>query len=176
MKGTKLVARGGVLAALAVVLLYLGGLLPGYAIAAAAVAGLLPAAAVIHGGRKSGTAAGLSVYAVSGLLGLLILPKKAAAVWYLLVFGHYGVTKSLIERLQRLKLEWLLKLGFYTAAFLVLYFLLPSAFSVLTDLIPLGLVPVYLIGMAVFALYDIGFSRLISLYLRRVGRNIGKGE
>ena len=176
MNHTRQLARCGILAALSVAVLYLGSLLPGYAIVAAAAAGLLPAAAVLHGGAKRGAAAGLSVYAVSGVLGLLLLPEKAAAIWYLLVFGHYGVTKSLIERIGRLQLEWLLKVFFYTLAFLVLYFLLPTAFAALAALIPFGTVLVYLIGLAAFVLYDIGFSRLIGLYLRRIGRNIGRDK
>ena len=173
MKQTKQVALGGMLAALSVVILYLGSLLPGYAIPTAAVAGLLTAAAVISG-KKHGLALGCAVYAVSGLLALLILPQKISAVWYLLIFGHYGVTKSLIERLGRAKIEWLLKAAVYTAAFFILKLLIPKAFAALTALIPMGLLPVFVIGLAVFVIYDIGFSRLISLYIRRLGRNFGK--
>lgn len=169
---TKRVALGGVLAALSVAILWLGSLLPGYAIPTAAVAGLIPAAAILTGSLR----AGLAVYGVSGLLALLLLPQKTAAIWYLVFFGHYGAVKSLAERLKHRAAEWAVKWAVYTAAFLILYFLLRGAFAALTDLIPLGIPVVYGIGLAVFFLYDLGFSRLIGLYLRRVGRNFGKGE
>lgn len=175
MKRTKYIALGGILSALSVVILYISSLLPGYAIPAAAVSGLLTAAAVIHGGRK-GISLGCAVFAVSAIISLLILPQKNAAIWYLFIFGHYGVTKSAIERISRVALEWAAKAAVYTAAFFILYVFLPKAFAALTDLIPFGLVPVYFVGIAVFALYDIGFSRLIGLYLRRVARSFGKEE
>lgn len=170
MKRTRMLALGGVLAALSVAILYLGGLMPGFVIAAAAIAGLVPAAAVLRGGLKTGCA----VYGVTSLLALLVLPQKSAAIWYLVVFGHYGILKSLIEGIGNRLVEWLLKLSTYCAAFLLLFLAFGSAFTALTDLLPLGTLPLLFVGMAVFALYDIGFSRLISLYVRRVGRNFGK--
>lgn len=153
-------------------ILWLGSLLPGYAIPSAAIAGLIPAAAVI----QSGLHLGLAVYGVSGLLSLLLLPQKSAAVWYLVFFGYYGIVKSIFERLPKRSLEWLFKCLSYTASFLILYFFLKEAFASLTDLIPLGILPVYGIGLVCFILYDIGFSRLIGLYLRRIKRNFGGEE
>ncbi|MEA4965702.1 MAG: hypothetical protein VB055_07765 [Oscillospiraceae bacterium] len=172
MKRSRIIALGGVLAALSVAILYFGGLLSGFVIAAAAVAGLIPAAAVLRGGLRTGCA----VYVVTAALALLLLPEKSAALWYAVFFGYYGLLKSLIEQIGRLLAEWPLKLLTYTAAFFVLLLLFRSAFTALTDLVPLGTLPVFFIGMAVFVLYDIGFSRLIGLYLRRIGRNLGKGE
>ena len=169
---TKRIALGGVLSALSVAILWLGSLLPGYVIPAAAVAGLVPAAAVLTGSL----CAGLAVYGTSGLLALLLLPQKSAAIWYLVFFGHYGVVKSLAEQLKSRAAEWGVKWLTYTAAFLILYFLLHGAFTALTDLIPLSISGVYGICLAAFVLYDLGFSRLIGLYLRRVSRNLGKGE
>lgn len=91
-------------------------------------------------------------------------------------FGYYGIVKSIFERLPKRSLEWLFKCLSYTASFLILYFFLKEAFASLTDLIPLGILPVYGIGLVCFILYDIGFSRLIGLYLRRIKRNFGGEE
>ena len=153
---------------MSVVILLLGSLLPGYAIPTAAVAGLVTAAAVLH----SGCAAGFAVYAVTSLLSLLLLPQKTASRWYLLVFGHYGAVKSLLERLPNRAAEWAMKCLVYTAAFFLLKGLFHGAFAALTSLLPLPLMPLYAVGLGVFLLYDIGFSRLISLYIRRFRRNI----
>ena len=168
---TKQIALGGILTALSVAILWLGSMLPGYDIPIAAIAGLIPAAAVVRGGIGSG----LAVYGASSLLALVLLPQKILALWYLVIFGYYGVVKSLAERLPGRVLEWVVKALAYTAAFLTLHLLFADAFAALTTLLPLGILPVYLIGLAVFCIYDIGFSRLIGLYLRRVDRNLGKG-
>jgi len=152
---------------MSVVILLLGSLLPGYAIPTAAVAGLVTAAAVLH----SGCPAGFAVYAVSSVLSLLLLPQKIAALWYLLVFGHYGSVKSLLERMPGRWMEWASKCLVYTAAFFMMKVMFRNAFSALTALLPLSVLPLYAVGLAVFLLYDIGLSRFISLYLRRMRRN-----
>jgi len=170
-KKTRQIAFGGILTALSVAVLWIGSTLPGYEIAVAAMAGLIPAAAVVRGGVGDG----LAVYGASSLLALVLLPHKIPALWYLVIFGYYGAVKSLAERAPGRILEWIIKVLTYTLAFFVLYLLLHDAFAALTDLIPLGILPVYWIGLVVFCVYDIGFSRLIGLYLRRIDRNLGKG-
>ena len=170
-KRIRAIALGGVLAALGTAILWLGSMLPGYAIPTAAVAGLVSAAAVL----QSGIGTGAAVYGVTALLSLLLLPQKIPALWYLVLFGHYGVVKSMAERLPGRILEWCAKLAVYTCAFFVLKYLLSDAFAALTALLPITMLPLFFVGLAVFVCYDIGFSRLIGLYLRRMGRNSGKG-
>ena len=161
----------GVLSALGVVLLLLGSLLPGYSIAVAAIAGLVTAMAVLH----SGWGSGIAVYCVVSFLSLLLLPHKQAALWYLVIFGHYGVLKSVLERIPNRLCEWGLKCLVYSVAFFLMKLVFARAFLALKELLPLPLFPLFAAGLAVFLLYDIGFSRLIGLYLRRIRRNSGKG-
>ncbi len=172
MKKTGKIALGGMLSALSAAILWLGGMFPGYAIATAAAAGIVPAVAVVQSDRKTG----LAVYGVVSLLGLLILPHKSAAIWYLVIFGYYGVVKSCLEQMTSRIVEWIAKIALYTVVFLLLKFVLQSAFASMTDLIPVGTVLLYGIGLACFVIYDIGFSRLIGLYLTRIYRKTGKGE
>lgn len=160
------------LTALSTAILWLGSMLPGYTIAVAAAAGVVPAVAVIRCNRKTGVA----VYCATVLLGLLILPKKTAAIWYLVLFGYYGMVKSRLEQMDSQIAEWVGKIGIYTAAFLLLRFVLQSAFAAMSDLLPVGAALLYGIGLVCFIVYDIGFSRLIGLYLKRIHRNTGKGE
>ena len=167
-KQGRVVALGGMLAALSTVILWLGGMLPGYAIPTAAVAGLVCAVAVIKGGIGLGAA----VFPVSACLALLILPQKSPAIWYLVFFGHYPLIKSLTERLKSRIMEWGLKAAAYTAAFLILKFLFSELFAGLLPMVPDLLL--FVLGLGVFVLYDIGFSRLIGLYLRRIDRNSGR--
>ena len=79
----KAVALGGVLTALSLVLLYLASVSPTGRLGLTAVAGVVPAAAVVSGGLG----AGVLSYLAAGLLGLLLIPAKAAAILYLLFFG-----------------------------------------------------------------------------------------
>lgn len=165
------IALGGILAALAVAILWLGSMLPGYAIPTAAVAGLVSAVAVL----KRGLGLSAAVFAVSAFLGMILLPQKFPAIWYLLLFGHYPILKSLAERLPKRVLEWGMKASVYAVAFVAVRFLFRDVFMGLQDFWLLPDAAWFAIGMVVFFLYDIGCSRLIGLYLRRFCRNSGKG-
>lgn len=169
MKRADNIAFGGMLAALSTAILFFSSLIPGYAIAAAAAAGIVPAAAVVRRDLKTGT----GVYLITALLGLLLLPRKTAAIWYLTLFGYYGMAKSILER-QRQIVEWCGKLALYTVVFLLLRFVLQ--FVAMPELPKFGTVVLYGIGLLCFILYDLGFSRLIGLYLVRIHRKTGKGE
>lgn len=162
MSAIKKLTVAAILAALCVIFLYLGSLLPAVKISAVAVAGLLPAVAVIHCGCLWAS----GVYVTAGLLSLLLLPDKTCVIWFLLVFGHYGIFKSLIERIPNRAVEWILKLALF-ALCIVLMFLLFRTFF-------LAALPQYaewllFIGLLIcFILYDIAFSALISFYQRRI--------
>ena len=174
MRQSRMVALGGILSALCVLILYFGSLLPGYALVSAAVAGLLPAAGVLAGsGVRRYSLAG-AIFAVSGLLSLLLLPQKAAAIWYLLFFGYYSIVKSAAEQLRCRSLEWTVKLGVYSAAFWLLRAILGAGFLGLQHAFSAWLL--YLLGIPILLLYDVGFSRLIGIYLRRVQRRKGSGH
>lgn len=161
---TKMLSFSAVLAALSLVVLFLSAVAPTGRLALVAVAGLLPAAAVI----RFGVPAGLFCYVVTGILALLLLPDKGGAVLYLLFFGHYPVVKSLIERLGKLPLEWILKLCVFNALLCVLYF---GFFALFAETAPaaVSFAPfAFLSGNAAFVAYDVGFSRLIYSFRGRL--------
>ena len=165
---TRRLAFSAVLTALSVALLYLAAVIPSGRIGVTAIAALLPAAAVL----SCGIGWSLGVYAATGILALLLLPTKGPAVAYLLVLGHYPVMKSLIERVKNVPLEWILKLALFYALLCAFYFGFKALFL---DLVSFQeqLVPVLFVGCGVvFVLYDIAFTRLISLYVRRFSRYI----
>lgn len=165
---TKKLALCAMLTAVSVVFLYLASILPTAKLAVTAVAGLLPAAAVITCGM--GWATGLWI--ATSILALLICPQKDAAMAYLLVLGHYPMLKSLIERLDKLWGEWLLKIGLFYVLLLGFYFVFRTLFLQLITP-PMGLLVVFFLGCgAAFVVYDIAFSRLIALFIRRVGKYI----
>lgn len=162
------VAYPAILGALALVLVYIASIAPTGNWGIVAVAGLLPAAAVISVGLK----AGFLCWAGVSILAFLLIPEKFCVLLFGALFGLYPMVKSLIERLRRLPLEYLLKLIFFNAALTVLYQVMRAA--VLQSL-PEALSTVwllYLVGNVVFLIYDFGFSKLIAVYIARIQRAI----
>ena len=158
-------AAASILAALAVLVLYLGSLFPTGRWGLAAVAGLMPAAAII----SAGISAGALCWAGTAILAFFLVSDKLTVLLFGVLFGVYPLVKNIIERLRRPLVEWPLKLIFFNCVFSLIYLTMKTA--VLASL-PASLSVVwalYLVGNIVFLLYDYGFSRLISLYMARVG-------
>lgn len=163
--GSRQIALGGVLSAGSLAMLYLASVIPSGRLGLTAAAGLFPVVAVLAGGRP----VGYLCWAVSGLLGLILLPDKGISILYLLFLGLYPVVKSRIEALRSLPAEWLGKLVCFNLALSVAWFLagglilprLPAWLNGNTGL-------VYLAGNVIFVIYDIGLSRLIALIQPRL--------
>ena len=161
---TKRLTVCAMLSALGVVLLWIGSILEVAEISMAVIASLLCVIAVI----EYGGAAPWLVYAVTGLLGLVLLPNKGIAAMYLLFFGYYPIVKEKLEQRPRV-LRWVLKELIFYAAVLALavvwkWLLFPEA--VLPS--PLLLVALLVLAQVVFVLYDIALTRLISFYVFRL--------
>jgi hypothetical protein len=122
-------------------------------------------ASVLVGGRN----VGYLCWAVSGILGLLILPDKGIPLLYLLFLGLYPVVKSKIESMRKLPLEWLCKLAFFNVVLTIVWFFFQKLFvPVLPRQLRDSTLLIYGVGNLVFVLYDIGLSRLIALLRTRL--------
>lgn len=164
---TFFLALAAMLAALGVILLYGSCVVPSGRWALVALSGVVNAAAVVSLGLKGG----FGVYAVVGVLGLLLTPDKLNALLYLLFFGLYPMVKSLLERLKNRTLGWALKFLFFDVVLCAFVFGLGGAFSpLLPAVMRQSTFGVLLAGNVVFLLYDLGFSQLIALYVARVDR------
>ena len=165
-------ALGAVLSALALSVLELSAIAPAGRWGLVAVAGLFPVAAVI----ATGIPVGLGVWAAAGLLGLLLLPDKLNAILYLLLFGLYPVVKSLLEQKATRWLAILGKLCFFNAVAAVLVLVFSELFlPVLPWEMSRKLHLIFLWGSVVFLVYDFGLSKLITFYIQRVGKGLGRG-
>ncbi|MCI9425595.1 MAG: hypothetical protein HFF30_08540 [Flavonifractor sp.] len=163
-------ALAGVFGALSLLTLYISAIVPTGRLGLVAAAGIFPAGAVVSGGLS----AGFFCYGAAGLLGLLLLPDKASALLYLLLFGLWPMMKSLIEGLRRLALEVLCKLLFLNGVLSLLWFGLRGVFL---PFLPAALSQswmVYLVGNVGFFIYDLGFSKLIDFYTVRVDKVLRK--
>ena len=166
MKKTKRLTAAAMLTALGTALVCGAAFVPRGALALVALAGLLPAAVVIECGL------GWSVlhYLAVGLLSLLLAPDKLLALWYVFVFGHYGIFKSLIERLRQRWLQALCKLAVFGGAMGLFYALFSGAFTAFLPSLGAGVLAAVL--LAAFVLYDFAFSCLIGVYLKRIHRAV----
>ena len=93
-KKTRKLTFNGIMAAFAVVFVYISSVFPTGQLGFAAIASLFVAAAVIENGLISG----LLVYVASSAVSLLIVPGKAQVLLYIFFFGYYHIVKSLSER------------------------------------------------------------------------------
>lgn len=152
------------LSALGVVILLLGSLIDVIDISMAVIASLACVFAVI----EYGYASAWLVYAVTSVLSLLLLPNKSPAVMYLLFFGAYPILKALLERVRVTAVVWLLKELAFNASLTVSFLVLKRLMMPNTD-IPLAMLLLgAVLAEAIFVLYDIALTRLISFYMYRL--------
>ena len=161
------VAVGGVLTALTLAVLYAGSVFSGWAIALAAVAGLFPAAVFL----AEGTVTGLISYAAAAVLGFLLLPEKGCVFLFSVFFGYYAVVKLAVEKRLKPIAAWGVKLAVFNAALTATVLLLPALVSVSGVRSLSGTrfyLAVYVLFNAVFIVFDLGYSRLISFGRKRI--------
>ena len=114
---------------------------------------------------------GVTGYAATAVLSLLLAPSMESKLLFLMFFGYYPVIKALIERLRARPLRILLKLLLFNGAMLLTYFVLlrfttaidPQEFTIAGVYLP-GAVLAF--GNVVFCVYDVALTRLVGLYLR----------
>ncbi len=162
MKKVNRLTKAAMLTALSAICLCAGGWIPRGALALAAIASLFVAVSLI----ECGWLWAVGTYIASLLLGLLLCADKVLPLWFGFLLGPYPIFKHFIERLPKTMLRWMGKLLAFFVCAGVFYALFSAAFvSALPKLPWYVRIPALSI---VFILYDIGFSRLMGLYLRRI--------
>lgn len=158
-------ALGGVMAALAVVIMCMGGLIP----VATYVCPMLCMFLLQLVLRVCGSRVAWAWYGAVAILGLLMGPDKEAAA----VFAFLGYYPILKPKMDRLPVRWLWKGILFNTAMLVMYWLLINLFGmtqVTEDFSELGtvmLVVMLLMGNLVFFLMDRILGR--NLRIKRKG-------
>lgn len=163
-KRTGRLALAGVLTALALVFLLLT-ITPMATVALAAIAAVCGIPVVIELGQR----AGLIHFAAVAVLALILVPTIEGKGIYIAFFGWYTVFKAFIEskNLPRLG-EWGIKLAIFIVAML-------AYTAVWVFLLDMPIPPDFALWIiattllcAVFAVYDIGLSRLIATYFSHI--------
>lgn len=155
-------ALGGILAALAVVIMNMGTLIP----VATYVCPMLCCLILELVRKTCGTRVAWAWYGAVAILGLLMAPDKEAAA----VFGALGYYPIVKPKMDRLKGKWLWKGLLFNASVLVLYWLLMHLFGfhqIVAEFAEMGKALTFLtlvLGNIVFFMLD----RLLSMrFVRR---------
>ena len=167
MKQTKQVALGGVLAALALVLLLLGGIIPIGTYAAPMLASL----PLIFLLAELPKALCVGWYAVVSILAVLLCPDRETAFVFVFL-GWYPIAKPALDRLPRL-LRIAAKLLIFNLAVAALYALLILVFrleALVNEAKETGLALLLVLlamGNGTFLLYDLLLKRLTFVYEKK---------
>ena len=165
-----------VLCALAVVMLGLGAVIEVIDITAAAVAALVLLPILLCYGARY---AWLS-YAVTGVLGVLLMPQSLGAWMFAGLTGFYPIVKQRLDRLPRV-LSWAVKLLLLAAVLLlylgIFYFVMLGGEGSLFDAFlkgfgeedgtPLMAWAVIILSLFTYILFDLLIDRLLILYYLR---------
>ncbi len=164
------VAFTAVFTALAVAFMYIGCVLPTGQLGFLGLASLLGIAATVEFGLPGG----LFVWLGGAILGLLILPSKTVAWLYAIFFGPYPAVKALSERRGR-AVEWCVKLAFFNLALSLAVFALKATLVSFGSL-RFGTALLYILGNAVFVLFDVAVSRAVVFYMNKLHPRLHKGS
>ena len=111
---------------------------------------------------------GLATYITSSVIVFFIGETKAMLL-YVLFLGYYPILKSLIERLNKLFAEWVLKLVCFNAAAIAFHYVSTKLFGIAVESFggvgKYGLFAFLALCNVVFVVYDIGVSRVASYYM-----------
>ncbi len=156
---TKRIALNGILGALTVICLVLAAILPTNRLSLYALSSFFVAVSIIESGVK----AGWIFYVATCLLALIVVPNKLGIIPYVIFFGMYGIVKYYIEKLNKIIVEYMLKLVFFNicvgiAALTVIEFF---GFKLAVEL-PWWLLIIAL--QVIFFLYDIVYTLFINFY------------
>lgn len=182
-RATRWLVTSALLCALAVVSLAMGALVELIDLTAAALAALVLLPILLC----YGTRYALLSYAVTAVLGVMLMPQSLGAWMFAGLTGYYPLLKKQLDRLPRL-LSWLAKLaivGVVIFAYIALfYFIALGGEGSFLDALVLGigegeggaLMAWATVGLMVFTyvLFDILIDRLLILYFLRWQKRVEK--
>ena len=167
---TRKLAVSAMLCALGVVFLYVGSVIEALDLTMVTIASLLVFFAVM----EMGGSYPLLIYLVTAVLSLLLLPSKFAAGTYLVFGGVYPILKAIFERLPYV-IAWVLKLSFFNAVLSLLLVGFQYLFHVEDPDLGFNWLT-YGLGNAVFVMYDIVTTQLVTLYVVKLRRRLRIGR
>ena len=163
MKKTKRIALCGMIASLSIVIM-LTSHFPYLTYAIPALAGLFMMVPLI----ECGIGWGFATYITSSAI-VFFVAESEAKLLYILFLGYYPILKSLIEKLNKLFAEWVLKLICFNIAAVAFHYISTKFFGIPVESFgnfgKYGLLLFLLLCNVVFVIYDIGISRVATYYM-----------
>lgn len=157
MKNTKKLAFSALMAALGITFMYAGALLEVLDLSTAALASICVMLVLTELGMRYAWL----TFAVAGILSLILLPIKFAAILFLGFLGFYPMAKSFFERKFR---GWkCLVLKFLLLNVCTVLMLLAARF-VMAEALWLDVLTLVLVNV-VFVIYDVALTRLLGMYV-----------
>ncbi len=157
LKNTKKLAFASLMSALGVACMYIGALFEVLDISTAAIASIC----VLLVRTELGGRYAWLTYAVTGVLSLLLLPQKFAAVLFIGFLGFYPMAKSFFEQKFRGIGCLVLKLLLLNAC---TFLMLLAVRYVMTEALWFEIMTLLLANI-VFAVYDVALTRLLNAYV-----------
>ena len=172
---TKRLTASALLAALGVALLFMGSFIETLDLSMAALASFFCLFAVIEFG---GIYPWL-IFAVTGILSVVLMPYSMGGWFYILFFGYYPIVKDKLQRLKK-PFVWTLKILLLNAAVAISLtlasFLLYGGDFYNTFMMTFGedgwglyaAIGTYLLLNVTFVVYDIALNRLVVFYYVKI--------
>lgn len=113
------IAKGGIFAALSLILLYMSSVFPTNRLFILGVAScIIPLSILLTGVKNT-----VVVYSAVCLLSLFLIPSKLISIAYILIFGSYGFVKYFVEKLRSIPIEFLLKFLYFNISSALIIFI-----------------------------------------------------
>lgn len=163
---SKYVAFGGIITALSVCLMMLTGVIPVLVYSTPIIVGLFLMIMVIEMGKRWAFA----VYIAVSVLSVLFVAEKESAIIYVAFFGYYPILKPILESVKIRPIEWILKFLIFNVSMVAAYFVLINFFGIDISSENMALefviIILLLLGNVLFLIYDIVFTRLVTVYIK----------
>lgn len=110
-------------------------------------------------------------YIASVLLTLILPVNKLSLLFYYSFFGFYGLIKLYFEKIKNIVLAYICKIIFFTIALYLNYLL---ALSFLPDMFSNEkyLIPIFIVAILVFVMYDYLYGIIMSYYYKRRSKHV----
>lgn len=162
------VALGGVLAAVALLIMFTTGLAPFLTYVAPMFAGMLAIMMMVEVSYGWATL----TYVAVAILCILITPDREAAFLYIFFFGYYPIVKGLIEKIKNGVLRWFLKFAVFNISTVTCYFLIINLFGMkdvfdsLNSMGKYGLLIFWIAANFTFLIYDNFLNSVAIMYVK----------
>ena len=151
------IAKGGIFAALSLILLYLSSVIPTNRLSILGIAScIIPLSIMVTGAKNT-----FVVYGAVSLLSLFLIPSKLIGVSYILIFGSYGFVKYYVEKLRNIPIEIALKLLYFNITSAIIAFIYKMLFLKFPN-ININIYLLVIIVELAFVIYDYALTTFIS--------------